>query len=171
MADDDRPKRSWREIDKSREKARERRDPDQQQRNKIEKTAAYSKYKENLDKLFVPGGAALPESLKSKLGPVSAEAGEKRRLIDALKATPSADTLKALLDSGVELPIDARLMMSLLELKEEALLVPVLGALLAAVQAGPKPSKALLTQKLTMLEGRLEEAETKRLVAEIRAAL
>jgi hypothetical protein len=168
---DDRPKKSWREIDKSREKAQERRDPDQRERSKIEKTAAYSKYKDNLDKLFTPGGNALPESLKSKLGPVSAEAAEKRKLTDALKATPNAETLKAMLEAKIELPPDARLMMSLLEIKDEALLVPVLETLLAAIKAGPKPSKALLTQKLTMLEGALEEPATKKLVAEIRAAL
>src|SRR5690349_19435348 len=116
---DDRPKKSWREIDKGRDRsggaAQPRRDPDERSKAKVEKTAAYSKYKANLDKLFTPGGAALPESLREKLGPASPEAQRERGLLDALRGAPNDANLRAALDGGVELPEDGRLLMSLLE--------------------------------------------------------
>lgn len=171
---DDRPKKSWREIDKGREKgggSSPRRDSSDREREKLEKSAAYSKYKSHLDKLFTPGGAQLPEELRSKLGPASPEAETKRKLLDALKATPNAETLSALLAAKGELPDDPRLLLSLLDLKDEALLVPVLDALLAVVEGGKKPSRMLMIQKLDALKHRTTDADLHERIANVRSAL
>lgn len=171
MADDDRPKKSWRDIDKAREKSRERRDPDQKDRQRVEKTAAYSKYKSNLDKLFTPAGAGLPEHLRAQLGPASPEAEEKKRLTEALKATPGEATLRPFLEKGWPLPAEPRLLLGLLDLKDESLLVPVLRALLEIVEGGTKPSRMLLLQRLTAIENFAEDDDVKALIAQLRAAL
>lgn len=172
MADDDRPKKSWREIDKSREKSRERRDPDQRDRQRVEKTAAYSKYKSNLDKLFTPGGGSgLPEHLRAQLGPASKEAEDKKRLVDALKAAPGEATLRPILEAGLPLPAEPRLLMSLLDLRDEGLLLPVLQAILQIVEGGTKPSRMLLLQRLTAIETFAEDDGLKAIITQLRAAL
>lgn len=170
---DDRPKKSWRDIDRSREKGRDgsERGPSARERERVEKSAAYSKYKSQLDKLFTPGGAALPESLRDKLGPASPEAAHRRKLLDALRASPSDETLRAFVAEGAPLPEDARLLMGLLDLKDESLLIPVLKALLALVEGGQKPSRMLLVQKLDALKHRASDAEVIELASTLRAAL
>jgi hypothetical protein len=171
---DDRPKKSWKEIDAQRDRKSgggQRRDPEERSRQKVEKTQAYSKYKANLDKLFTPGGNALPESLREKLGPTTPEAKAKRGALDALKATPNEETLRAALEAEVELPDDPRLLMTLLEVKDEALLVPVLRALLALVEGGKKPNRMLLIGKLDALKHRASEPDVLDLVSTIRASV
>lgn len=174
VSDDDRPKKSWKERDAQRDRSGgrvERRDPEAFGRAKVEKSAAYSKYKANLDKLFTPGGNALPESMRDKLGPTSPEGQEKRKALDALKATPNEATLSAALDQGVDLPDDPRLLLSLLEIKNEALLVPVLRALKALVDSGKKPNRMLALQKIDALKNRASEDDVIELCTLIREAL
>ncbi|MCK6546129.1 hypothetical protein L6R52_09690 [Myxococcota bacterium] len=171
---DDRPKKSWREIDRGREKgggSSPRRDSSDREREKLEKSAAYSKYKSNLDKLFTPGGAQLPEAMRAKLGPASPEAESKRKALEALKATPSAETLSAYLATKGELPDDPRLLLALLDVKDEALLPPVLDALLALVEGGKKPSRMLMIQKLDALKHRTSDAELHQKITDLRDAL
>lgn len=168
---DDRPKKSWREIDRAREKGSTRRDPEERQKEKAGKTAAYAKYKSQLDKLFTPGGAALPEALKAQLGPASPAHEERRRLMDALKSSPSRDTLRAYLDAGHPLPEDPRLLTHLLDIRDEPLLRKVLEALRGLVASGKAPSRMLLLQRLQALENFAEEQETLELARAVRAAL
>lgn len=169
---DDR-KKSWREIDAGRDKGggRQRRDPDAQHKEKVEKSAAYSKYKAQLDKLFTPGGAQLPEAMREKLGPVSPEAKARKEALDALKASPDAATLKACLDQGVALPEDPRLLTALLDVKDEALLPPVLAALSRLVDEGKKPNRMLLIQKLDALANRASDGEVLAAVRALREAV
>ena len=138
------PRRSWREIDKKKDRSSgsgsggaRRRDPDERLREKASKSAAYSKYKSSLDKLFTPGGE-LPESLKAKLGPSSPESQKQRELTDALKKAPGRETLSAYLEAELELPDDARLLMGLLDVQDEDLIAPVLRRLLEIVESGRK---------------------------------
>lgn len=171
---DDRPKKSWRELDRQREKGGgggRRKDPEAWNRERIEKSASYSKYKSNLDALFKPGGAELPEAMRKTLGPASEESKEKRELTDALKKDPSEKTLKAYLAKDLPLPDDARLLMSLLDIRDESLVRPVLSTLLEIVESGKKPNRMLLIQRLEALRNWAEEAETVELAQLIRSAL
>lgn len=170
---DERPKKSWREIDAQRDRSggRTRRDPGERERQQAAKTAAYSKYKGQLDKLFTPGGAALPESLRAKLGPASPEAEARKKALDALRASPNAETLAACLEGNVPLPEEPRLLLSLLDVQDEVLLPPVLSALLALVKSGKKPNRMLLAQKLGALANRTEDSEIAALADRIREAL
>lgn len=177
MGDDDRPKKSWREIDSQRDRSgggsgRRRSDPEERLRERASKSAAYSKYKANLDQLFTPGGQDLPESLKAQLGPTTETSKKQRALTDALVKSPNATTLAEYLEGAEQpLPEDPRLLMSLLDVSDESLLVPVLSALLGVVEAGKKPNRMLLLQKLEALTHRIEEDETIELVKTLRAAL
>lgn len=174
MADDDRPKKSWREIDKGKDRSShrtERRDPSEASRAKVEKSAAYSKYKSQLDKLFTPGGAQLPEAMRAKLGPVSDESKKKQELTNALKDAPTEASLRAFVDAGLSLPEDPRLLLALLDVKAPELLAPVLEALLAVVEGGKKPSRMLLLQKLDAIILRGTPARPVELAKQVRAAL
>lgn len=169
---DDRPKKSWRERDAARGKGGGRRDPDERQREKASSTAAYSKYKSQLDKLFTPGGGgALPESLKAKLGPVSEESKAAKEAADALRKDPNEKTLAAYIETGKPLPEDARLLMGLLSIRDEALIQPVLQRLLDIVEEGKKPNRMLLIQRLEAVKNVATQQETLDLADMIRAAL
>ena len=170
---DDRPKRSWKDIDAQRDKKRSggRRDTSERNRERASKTAAYSAYKSHLDKLFTPGGAQLPEHMRAKLGPQSDESKQKRELLDALSAKPGADSLRAVVDAGIELPDDPRMLMGLLDIREEPLLRAVLTRLLDIIEGGKRPNRMLLIQRLESVKHFAEDSETLELVDMTRAAL
>ncbi len=168
---DDR-KKSWREIDRARESGsgRPRQDPAEAKKERATKTAAYSSYKSNLDKLFKPGGAALPNSLRDKLGPPSESAQARRRLTDELNDDPGESSLRAYLDADLELPPEPRLLLRLMEVRDEQLLRSVLVALRAAISDGAKVNRMLLQQRLQATEDFVEEPETRSLIDALRAA-
>lgn len=171
---DDRPKKSWRELDRQRESgggSARRRDPTERNRERASKTQAYSAYKSQLDKLFTPGGAQLPEHMREKLGPQSDDAKARRALLEALTKAPGEASLRALLEAGEALPEEPRLLMSLLDVRDEALLRPVLQQLLDIVEDGKKPNRMLLVQRLESVKNFAEEDETLELVSMLRAAL
>ena len=171
---DDRPKKSWRELDAARDKSGgggRRRDPTERNRERASKTQAYSAYKTQLDKLFTTGGAQLPEHMRAKLGPQSEEAKQKRAALDALTQAPSEDTLRAVVEGGYPLPDDPRLLMSLLDIRDEALLRVALQALLDIVGTGKKPNRMLLIQRLQSVKNFAEEDETIALVDDLRGEL
>ena len=168
---DDRPKRSWKEIDQAREKARPRRDEREQARNKASSSSSYSRYKSQLDQLFKPGGAQLPGHIRSQLGPQSEESQARRALFDALKAEPTEKTLEAYLSAGHELPEDPRFLMSLLAIRNEPLIRPALSKLLDVVESGKKPNRMLLIQRLEAVQTFAEEEDTLDLLKMLRAAL
>lgn len=169
---DDRPKKSFSERDKMRREASlGRRDSSDRDRDRASKTQAYSAYKSQLSKLFSPGGAQLPEHMREKLGPQSEEAKAERALMDGLTQDPGEATLRAFLEQGLTLPPDPRLLMRLLDIRDEALLRPVLQQLLDIIEDGKKPNRMLLIQRLESVKNFAEEDETIELVDMTRAAL
>jgi hypothetical protein len=175
--DDDRPRRkkSWKELDAQRDRggsAQPRRDPEQRSREKVEKSSAYKKYVNQLDKLFTPGGGQqLPASLKEKLGPTSEGSAKTKELTSELHAKADKAALSAYLAAGLALPEDPRLLVRLLDVPDAELLTRVLGALLQLVEGGQKPSRMLLIQKLDAIVLRLGSGEAVDLAKQIRAEL
>jgi hypothetical protein len=171
---DDRPKKSWSEIDKLRNSSggSSRQNSNDYHRDRASKTAAYSSYKSNLDKMFTPGGGLeLPEHLKEKLGPTTEADKEKKALMTALKEKPTEKALKAVIKAGVELPEDARFLMKLLDFEKDNLLEPVLEKLLDIVESGKRPSRMLLIQKLDALVMRQGDGPAVDLAKTLKAAL
>jgi hypothetical protein len=76
---DDRPKKSWREIDQAREKGTGREPRGDRSGERLQGSQAYRSYKTQLNKLF--DGGALPEALKGGAG--GFPPGMKERLGDA----------------------------------------------------------------------------------------
>src|SRR5438132_1925329 len=79
VTDDEKPKRtrSWREIDKMRDRSGGSTRRDTRERERFENSTGYTKYKTNLDRLFTGGGATLPEHLREKQDPAVAERDEE----------------------------------------------------------------------------------------------
>ena len=168
---DDRPKRSWKEIDQAREKARPRRDERDRARDKASSSASYSRYKSQLDQLFKPGGAQLPEHIRAQMGPENEDTKARRALLDALRAEPSEQNLAAYLEPGHPLPDEPRFLMGLLGIRNEGLIRLVLTKLLDVVESGKRPNRMLLIQRLEAAQTFAEESETVELIQMLRAAL
>ncbi|MGF1511129.1 MAG: hypothetical protein ACFB9M_16670 [Myxococcota bacterium] len=167
---DDR-KKSWREIDQSRGRASRRRDEVEEQRERASRTHAYSVYRSQLDKLFSPGGTDLPESMKAKLGPQDVQAKGRKTRLAALTKDPSSRTLAPVLESEDPLPRDARLMVALLDVREERLLRAVLVHLEELMAEGQTPNARLLQQRLQALEHWAEDEEVLGAIRRLRERL
>ena len=162
--------RRWRDLDRARDRGgRSTREGAGKQGRP---SASYGAYKAQLEKMWSPGGPGLPEALRAQLGPQSEEAAARSQAVAAFREEPNDANLEALDASGAELPEDARLLMASLDsLVQEDNIRRVLGHLLALVEAGRRPHRMLLLQKLTALEHRMEEADTRLLVSDLRGAL
>jgi hypothetical protein len=69
--DDDRPKRSWREIDKMRDKSFSRtRSKEERDQERMQRSPVYEQYKAKVSKIF--SGGDLPDLLREKLDPSGA---------------------------------------------------------------------------------------------------
>lgn len=171
---DDRPKKSWRELDRNRDRrSGSPRRPDEAERNRerASTSAAYSQYKSKLDGLFKPGGTELPEHMRASLGPQSDEGKLHKELTDALMKTPSKETLQAFVDAGFVLPENPRLLTQLLDTRDEALTRSVLSRLVELIEQGKKPNRMLLLQRMTAAENWVEEDETRSLMEALKERL
>lgn len=170
---DDRPKKTWRELDKMRDGSSHRSDRGSgasRSQARAEKSNAYRSYKSNLDNLFKPG-TELPESLKMKLGPTT-EAGKRNTALSkALAADADAPALRAYLDAELPLPDETRLLVRLLDIDDAALLVPVLEQLLDIVEGGKRPTRMLLIQKIDALVYKFGDGRVVELAQTLRSAL
>ena len=118
--DDDRPKKSWREIDKMRGQSRHTSSSDKPDhaRERLERSQAYREYKSNLDKFFEGGSSAAPEGLKALLDPTG-EKSARAKAIEAIQKASAedrrqwAELVKAFVEEH-ELPPDPYLLTEIL---------------------------------------------------------
>lgn len=92
---DDRPKRSWSEIDKMRDGKRSG-GSSSGSREKLEKSAQYSRFKSAADQFF--SGNLLPDALAEKVDPT----GEGRARKDALKKLKDTEDFRAFATAAKE---------------------------------------------------------------------
>ncbi len=99
--DNDRPKKSWSEIDKARDKSAHRAEGagGSHSEERLQRSQAYRNYKTQLNKLF--DGGALPEALKSKLDEagVGADAKRKKAAEQAILAATKPSEVRAALEA------------------------------------------------------------------------
>src|SRR5262245_42712764 len=94
MADDEKPKRSWREIDKMRDGGRHRSSSDRE-RERVQNSSQYTRYKQGLDRLFK--GGELPPELRAKLDP-SGEGAERDEALRKIRLTEDSKSFAAAVD-------------------------------------------------------------------------
>ena len=154
MPDDDKPKRtkSWREIDKGRDRGGPRK-KDDRERESFQKTTGYTKYKDNLERLF-SGGVALPEHLRAAGDP----SGEQTEALEARKKLFAIEDGKLFNAAASEflkqsaLPDDPRLLDRLLSHPDEEIVERALTRLEELSRAGTLKPPPALSQRLASVE-------------------
>lgn len=151
--DDERPRKSWREIDKNRGKSSHTRTSSDRDRERFEKTTAYSRYKANLEKVF--SGGELSDAMRERLDPTGegkARDAALRKIRDAESPAAFAEAVDAFV-SKFALPDDPFLLDRILDHPRPAPVLQALEQLVKLVEEGKlaKPP-ASLKQRLASLE-------------------
>lgn len=173
MSDDDRPerpKKSWREIDKMRDRGGGAR-RDARDRERFEQSTGYTKYKTNLDRLFSGGHAQLPEHLREKVDAGVVERQDEQKKLYAIedgKAFYAAAT-EFLKKHGV--PDDPRLLDRLLTHPDEDVQEKALTRLEELHKAGTLKVPPALTQRLASVEIDSGDPKIRKRAAELRKAI
>ena len=128
--DDDRPKKSWSEIDAARNKSAHHGGGGGSKPDRMANSQAYRSYKTQLNKLF-DGGAELPDALKEKLqdsGMVEAAKAKKAATEKVMEAMSPRKLRKAFKAYRAEygFPEEPSMLNKLLESDDEDLLVEVM---------------------------------------------
>lgn len=148
---DDRPKRSWSEIDKMRDGKRSG-SSGARGREKLESSATYSRYKSAADAFF--SGSALPDALAEKVDPT----GEGKARKDALKKLRDTEDVRAFYALSKEyvekydLPDDPYLLDRLVGHPNEGLVERALAKITELLDAGAFKVPKSLAQRLKSLE-------------------
>jgi hypothetical protein len=153
----DRPKRSWREIDKARESSRGRTSGERPgARDKLERSQAYREYKSSLDKFFSGSGAA-PDGLKGLLDPSGAKSARSKAIEDIQKASAEdrrkwAELVKVFVEEH-ELPPDPYLLTEFLGHPKEAVAAKAMARIAELAEGGKiKKIPPSLDQQLRSVE-------------------
>lgn len=153
---DDRPKKSWREIDQQRDGSQHRKGPKSGGApGRGENSQAYRSYKSQLNKLFDGGG--LPDLVRAKLGDtgVADDAARKKTLVDGLLAAAKpADLLTRLAEfrAVYSFPENEEVLAKLLDLTDEAILLETIKTI-AALKADSR------LKRPNMFKARLKTVE------------
>ena len=174
MTDDDKPKRtkSWREIDKMRDRGGSSR-RDSRERERFESSTGYTKYKTNLDRLFSGGGASLPEHLREKTDPTGAvsEKDEERKKLYAIEDPKLFYAAATEFLKKNDLPDDPRILDRLLMHPDEDILEKALKRLEELHQAGVLKVPPALVQRLASVEIDSGDPKIRKRAAELRKAI
>ena len=158
--DDDRPKKSWREIDQAKDTSKHHQSDrvsnfrdDRQGRS-----GAYRQYKSQLEKVF--SGEGLPEALKEKLGEteVGKRSAKKKEGLKSILDAKTPRSIKTALKSFKEehgFPEDEDVLAKLLDLSNERIVQEALDTLLhlhaeGALKKARSLKGRLNTVKITM---------------------
>jgi hypothetical protein len=155
-SDDDRPKRSWSEIDKMRDKAFSRgQAQEQRKQERAERSPVYGQYKAQVSKMF--SGGELPDALREKLDPTGALKA-RDDLLKRIRKTATEDR-KAWAEAvtelveGHDLPEDVYLLADFLDHPKDAIVLKVLEHLERMTGSGALTKKpAAIVQRLRSLE-------------------
>ncbi|MCA9546922.1 MAG: hypothetical protein KC613_21095 [Myxococcales bacterium] len=156
MGDDDREKKSWRDIDRGRDVSAHRRDEHRGPGKGPRVDSATAAYKRKLNAFFDRG--VVPEHLKGKLPDGESEgASPRQQLMRAIRDADSQRKLEKAVDELVDqfgLPDDdMELMLRVLEHSKDSVLLDALAKVEAFVETGmPMPRKARMVSRLRNVE-------------------
>jgi hypothetical protein len=173
--DDDKPKRtrSWREIDKMRDKSGSSRRSDRES-DRFQSSTKYTQYKTNLDRLFSQGVAssALPEHLREKLGtPDEGAQEEERKKLYAIEDPKAFYAAATEYLKSHELPGDPRLLDRLLGHPDDDVIERALTRLEEMHKAGTLKVPPSLSQRLASVEIESGLPTLRRRAADLRKAI
>jgi hypothetical protein len=158
MSEDDRPKKTWREIDQMRESKSRSPEPKKQTRESV---VAQKQYKANLDRLFDSGEA--PKLLGKKITtPASPETriAKMKAVRDAIGRDEITKAVDHLLALG-PLPTDEEILTQALEHRKEPQVQEVINLLLTWLERNKPKRQATLKARLAGLVSNADDQETK----------
>jgi len=172
VSDDEKPKRtkSWREIDKMRDRSGGSTRRDSRERERFEQSTGYTKYKNNLERLF-SGGAPLPDHLRGAQDQAEVERDEERKKLYAIEDPKAFYAAASEYLRKNELPDDARLLDRLLMHPDEDVMEKALSRLEALHHAGTLKVPPALTQRLASVEIDSGDPKIRKRAAELRKAI
>jgi hypothetical protein len=143
--DSEKPKKSWRERDKGRDRSRHTNTAADRERENFQKTTAYTRYKVNLERAFSGGG--MTGALREKLNP-GTEGEDKEKKLKAMRQAEAPAAFVQAVDAylaAYELPDDAFLLDRALEHPKAAVQLLALARLETMRDEGrlPKPPASL----------------------------
>jgi hypothetical protein len=173
--DEDKPKRtkSWREIDKMRDRSGSSRRSDREA-ERFQSSTKYTQYKTNLDRLFSQGVAssALPDHLREKLGGVDDTAKEEeRKKLNAIEDPKAFYAAATEYLKSHELPDDPRILDRLLGHPDDELVEKALTRLEELHKAGTLKVPPSLSQRLASVEIESGLPALRRRAADLRKAI
>jgi len=174
--DEDRPKRSWREIDQMRDGSAHRKEvrPQSGGGRRVETSQAYRAYKTQLNRLFDGGG--VPAALKEKLAEanVGADAKARKEAGKTIVSASGAAEAGAALEKYKEqfgFPSDEEVLARLLDLSDETVVHDALSALTSLRQEGVLKKATLIKAKIKTVLLTVDEPEIQKLGKELLASL
>jgi hypothetical protein len=173
--DDDKPKRtkSWREIDKMRDRSGSSRRSDRDS-ERFQSSTKYTQYKTNLDRLFSQGVAssALPDHLREKLGGEDeAKKDDERRKLYAVEDPKAFYAAATEYLKSHELPDDPRILDRLLGHPDDEVVDRALTRLEELHKAGTLKVPPSLSQRLASVEIESGLPALRKRAAELRKAI
>jgi hypothetical protein len=172
VTDDDspRPKKSWREIDKMRDRGGPSR-RDSKDRERFENSTGYTKYKTNLERLFSGGGAGLPDHLRPEQDPAEVQRDEERKKLFAIEDPKAFYAAATEYLSKHEMPDDPRILDRLLGHPDESILEKALARLEELHKAGTLKAPPALRNRLSSVEIESGDPSIRRRATELRKSL
>lgn len=176
--DDDRPRKSWREIDRARGRSRHTSSSDRSDRDqeRLERSQAYRSYKANLDKFFEGGATAAPGGLKALLDPTGEKSARARAIEEIQKASAEdrrkwSELVKAFVEEH-ELPPDPYLLTEFLGHPRERVADKALARIEQLLDEGAlKKIPPSLDQQLRSLELTADDEDLRSRATDLRAKL
>jgi hypothetical protein len=156
----ERPRKSWREIDRARGRSRHVSTSSDRERERFEQTTAYTRYKQNLERVFA--GGELSDALRDRLDPTG-KGKEKDAALKKIREAENATSFAAAVDELIahfELPDDPYLLDRMLEHPRSEVVLKALAHLNLLADQGKleKPPKSL-PLRLASLELNAEDDE------------
>jgi hypothetical protein len=176
MPDDEKPKRtkSWREIDKQRDRGGSSRKSERES-ERFQSSTKYTQYKTNLERLFSHGVAAtaLPDHLREKLGTgeEDTERDEARKKLYAIEDPKAFHAAATEFLGKYPLPDDPRLLDRLLGHPDDDVVDRALTRLEELHRAGSLKVPPALSQRLASVEIESGLPAIRRRAAELRKAI
>src|SRR5215472_8436253 len=141
----ERPRKSWREIDKARGRSRHVSTSSDRERERFEKTTAYTRYKQNLERVFA--GGELSDALRDRLDP-SGKGKAKDVVLKKIREAEDAKSFAAAVDELLaqhDLPDDPYLLDRMLDHPRTEVVLKAIEHLNALADEGKlaKPPKSL----------------------------
>ena len=175
MPDDEKPKRtrSWREIDRGRDRGGSTKRSDREA-ERFQSSTKYTQYKTNLDRLFSQGVAssALPDQLREKLGgEENTERDEARKKLYAVEDPKAFHAAAIEFLKKYPLPDDPRLLDRLLGHPDDGIVDRALTRLEELQKAGALKVPPALTQRLASVEIESGDPSLRRRASELRKAI